>query len=150
MLWLACSPESLAYQYLVCLVIAYRFSKPNAAVSETLFFYFWGEFHLKQTQNPRSLTHLIFICFFQTFTKNIYSPSSCIITFISIPLESSAGGGGTDSLQFTCEKQCPSRGEMQVCLEESAVRFSHATKHEHPEIPEYLFNTFPDKLDTAQ
>lgn len=94
MLWLACSPESLAYQYLVCLVIAYRFSKPNAAVSETLFFYFWGEFHLKQTQNPRSLTHLIFICFFQTFTKNIYSPSSCIITFISIPLESSAGGGG--------------------------------------------------------
>lgn len=96
MLWLACSPESLAYQYLVCLVIAYRFSKPNAAVSETLFFYFWGEFHLKQTQNPRSLTHLIFICFFQTFTKNIYSPSSCIITFISIPLEfvEHRGGGG--------------------------------------------------------
>lgn len=52
MLWLACSPESLAYQYLVCLVIAYRFNKPNAAVSETLFFYFWGEFHLKQTQKP--------------------------------------------------------------------------------------------------
>lgn len=99
MLWLACSPESLAYQYLVCLVIAYRFSKPNAAVSETLFFYFWGEFHLKQTQNPRSLTHLIFYCFFQTFTKNIYSPSSCIITFISIPLEfvEHRGGGG----QFT-------------------------------------------------
>lgn len=52
MLWLACSPESLAYQYLVCLVIAYRFSKPNAAVSETLFFLFLGRIPFKT--NPKA------------------------------------------------------------------------------------------------
>lgn len=73
MLWLTCSPESLAYQYLVCLVIAYRFSKPNAAVSETLFFYFRGEFHLKQTQNPCSLTPSSFAFFFRRLQKHLFA-----------------------------------------------------------------------------
>lgn len=122
--WLAFSPESLVYiNNLFWFVIAYWFS---VAISVCFVFFYHGVGWIPLKTRQISF-HTIFIFFLEAYI-NIYSPSRCTITTVSMPLESVKRW---ETQTFYVPKQ--SR-ELRGSAAAEGIRgeISHATKHEHP------------------